>query len=187
MRSLIPAVLAIASVARAEPLPCSSELDAWEVIEGQLLPGARCGRFVARTNGSATAYSIGTIVRRDPVALPYRLRVEWRRLGSEPRALELGLVGAILMLGHDKAGLWIDDAQFARDGWRPLPGYRTHASTVIEVEQDAREVRLLVGGKLALRWPLASRATSGKVSLIWKGATGGRSSVEIARLTVDTR
>lgn len=169
-------VVLSAGAAIAEP-PCTQDLDDWEAVEGEIVPGAGCGRYVAFSNGARTAYSLGQLVWRTPVTLPYRARVTWRRLGADPRALELGVLGGVVMVADDRVGLWIDDASFEVDGWRPVPGHRvrrTHTATVV---QRADGLVLELDGVVVARWALRPRTATGRLSVIFKGAPGARAAM----------
>lgn len=172
----IAAVTLGAGAATADP-PCAQAPTDWETVEGGLARGAGCGRYVATTNGARTAYSLGQLVWRAPVTLPYRATVTWRRLGADPRALELGVLGGVVMVADDRVGLWIDDASFALDGWRPLPGHRVRRPHTVAVIQSDRELALELDGALVARWPLRPRATTGRLALIWKGAPADRAAI----------
>lgn len=168
-----------AGAATADP-PCAQAPTDWEVVEGGLARGAGCGRYVATTNGARTAYSLGQLVWRTPVTLPYRATVTWRRLGADPRALELGVLGGIVIVADDRVGLWIDDASFELDGWRPLPGHRVRRPHTVAVTQRAGELTLELDGAIVARWPLRPRATTGRLAVIWKGATADRAAIWFA-------
>lgn len=107
--------------------------------------------------------------------VPFVVRVTWRWLGPESRPLELDLVGPILLFGKGHWGLYLDDAQFAADGWQPLPGFDPHRESTIEVEQHADHLVLRVDGKEVARPRVRSRATTGHVGIGGKGAPAQRS------------
>ncbi|MBK7072597.1 MAG: hypothetical protein IPH44_09860 [Myxococcales bacterium] len=175
----IAALMIRAGAASADP-PCAQAPTDWEAVEGALARGAGCGRYVATTNGARTAYSLGQLVWRAPVTVPYRASVTWRRLGADPRALELGVLGGVVMVADDRVGLWIDDASFELDGWRPLPGHRVRRTHAVTVIQRADELALEIDGAIVARWKLRPRATTGRLSMMWKGAPADRGAIWFA-------
>ncbi len=174
--------LAGAPPSRAEQ--ACDEAPAWEVTEGELAPGRACGSYVATTNGATTAYSLGQLVSTTEVTLPYRASVTWRRLGGDPRALELGVLGGIVLVADDRIALWIDDATFELDGWRPLPGHRVRRVHTVTAIQDDTTLIIEIDGQEAARWALASRARRGHLSILFKGRAGGRAKIWFAGFAV---
>lgn len=177
MRAAVVVILAGvlgAADARAEPCP---EVADWTVRQGDLQPGLACGAFVGATSDATIAYSFAQLVWRRPVAVPYQLDVTWRRLGSDIRSIELQLLGAVLLFGDGRIGLWIDDPSFAADGWRPLPWYRVRDRHTVRVVQTGDEVVALVDGREVGRWRFAGAGREGTVGVGWKGQRGARERV----------
>jgi hypothetical protein len=158
--------------------PCH-DLKGWTVRRGSLQPGIACGSFVAATDATNAAFSYAQLYRAEPISVPFDLSVTWRRLGPEARTMEIPILGAIVFVGEERCALWInhDDVSFDRDGWRPLPGYRTHDEHRVSVRQTAERVVLSVDGREVSTWSFTTSQKSGLVGLSFKGATGHRAFV----------
>ena len=186
MRALIVVAALAAGATPAAAEPCAARLADWQVRQGDLQPGLACGSYVGASSDATIAYSFGQLVWRRPVAVPLQLDVTWRRLGSDTRSLELELLGAVLLFGDDRVGLWIDDPSFAADGWHPLPGYRVRDLHAVRAIQTASEVIAFVDGREVGRWRFAAAGRSGTVGLGWKGQRGARERVWFHGFAVTT-
>lgn len=165
----------IALSAHATASPCAADLATdWVVSQGELSTGQACGAYVGATNGATIMYSFGQFTSTREATLPYRVTVTWRRIGSDARTLELHLLGAALLIGEDRIGLWIDDPTFEVDGYHRLPGHSTsdvHTLSVIQ-RRDGLEVSL--DGRVVDRWAFRPRIARGPVAVAFKGGRGAR-------------
>ncbi len=163
--------------AHAQPSPCPARVEDWRVSQGDLQPGRACGSYIAASNGASIAYSFAQITWRQPVTLPYRVTVTWRRLGSDTRSLELHLLGAVVLIFDHKIAMWVDDATFGLDGWHALPGYRTRAAHTVSVVQRVDGLEVEVDGRPVRRWRFAPEQTTDRISVAFKGQRGTREKV----------
>lgn len=154
----------------ADEQVCREPLREFRVDVGELVGGAQCGTFIGTTDANTGLFSFGRYVRRTPVDLPYEVQVTLRRLSHE-RSVEIGVLGAVVLLDDDKCGNFVNNESFA---WDPLPGYRTSELHTITVRQDAKEITLLVDGEKAHTWAFAAPIKHGEVSVGFKGPPGDR-------------
>jgi hypothetical protein len=152
-------------------------LAAWDVQSGTLRLSPDGETLLAATDPDNRAYSQGVFLTRDVVKVPYELSLMVRRLAPDPgRSFQVRVLGAIVLVGNDGYGLWIaaGDAAFARDGLRPLPGYRTQDEHRIAVRQDAHTVTLSIDGRAIDSWRFDAPGREGQVGFGLTGARGYR-------------
>lgn len=178
----IAVLLSISSTVHAAPCETS---DRWIVTQGELAPGQACGSWIGSTNANTVAYSIGQFTLATEVTLPYRITVTWRRLGADARALELHLLGAALLLGEQRIGLWIDDASFETDGFHPLPKHSTRDEHEVSVIQRATGIEVSVDGRAVDRWTFRTTISRGKPAIAFKGGRGTRAQMRFSNVRVD--
>ncbi len=162
-------VVAATGISSARAEPCTAQLDDWRVDQGSLGHGRSCGAWIGATNGATIAYSFGQFVSKQVATLPYRATVTWRRLGGDARSLELHLLGAAILIGPDRIGLWIDDSTFAVDGFRPLPGHSTRDPHTVSVVQRADSVEVSLDNRVIGRWAFRALIASGHIAVAFKG------------------
>ena len=170
---MLATVIGLAGNASADTCTLDLARD-WVVSQGELSPGQACGSYIGATNGATTMYSFGQFTSTRVATLPYRVTVTWRRIGSDARTLELHLLGAALLIGTDRLGLWIDDPTFEVDGFHRLPGHSTADTHTVSVVQRRDEVEVSVDGKIVDRWSFHPRISSATVALAFKGGRGAR-------------
>lgn len=169
----------------AEQAACATTLSDFEIVAGTLGEGARCGRFVAMAAPMVSTFSYGMYRYRDTVAVPYRVHVKLQRLSADSgRAVELHVLGAILLFKDGEYALYATEAGFARSGWRELPSLRLHEPTEIEVVQSARHVELSIDGRVVDRWEHAV-TDSGRLAVALKGNPGYRARMWFDELRVE--
>ena len=179
---------AVASLAAAPPLragPAARKLT-WDLARGALQPSLAAGGFLLATDASPSRFSDGELVASEPVALPYRLDVTWRRLGPEAgRSLHVAVIGGVVLIKTGAVAFYaFDEARFAADGWTPVPGLRTHDEHRVSVVQDVRTVALTVDGAEVKRFAFAAARGQGRVGVGFKGASGNRSRLFVRALAV---
>lgn len=180
---ILPLVVVVAFQA-ASPDACPSSVNGWHERTGTIAAGPRCGVFVGATDRKALAFSYGSFLVERSVTAPYEFSLTWRRLSPDHRAIELQLLGAILLFKDDQVGLWVDDQRFTLDGWRPAPGYRIHEERTVRVVQRARDVEAWVDGVRVGRWELEAPDAGGRVGVALKGAPGARATLRFADVSV---
>ncbi len=173
--TLALALAALAPSAGAEAdggASCTSSPEDWEVVRGSLQRGARCGEYLAATDGDNGTFSYADLLYRAPVRPPIDLEVTWRRLGPESRkSIELRALGALLLLRDEEYGLYVwNEASFE---WRKLPGYRAHDEHRVAIHQTATTLSFSVDGKPIDSWQVP--AGGDRVGVGAKGAGGYRS------------
>lgn len=170
----------------AEDAACATTLSDFEIVAGSLSEGARCGRFVAIAAPMVSTFSYGMYRYRDTVTVPYRVHVKLQRLSADShRAVELHVLGAILLFKDGEYALYATEAGFARSGWRELPSLRLHEPTGIEVVQSARHVELSIAGRVVDRWELVDVNGSGRLAVALKGNPGYRARMWFDELRVE--
>ncbi len=174
------AVLLIASPAAAEPDPCVSAVALSDfIVDGyaELVPGARCGSFVAGTDGAATAFSYGRFEYRKAVTLPYEITVTWRRLDGAPtRTLEINILGGAVMVRDGHWALYTTEAAFdSNGGWHAVPGLRISHEHTITLRQSTKGIEISIDGKPAGTAPPPPAITDHEISLALKGPRGVKS------------
>lgn len=177
MRSRV-VVLGIALTAGLVGTPAAAcpDVTPWEVVRGSLAPAGGCGAWVLTTNGVRRGYSYGELRYAQPITIPYEVSVTWQRLGADARSMDLRVLGASVLVGEERVALYVegDDARFAADGWRPVPGLHAHDEHRVSVKQDARSIALTVDGTVVATWAFEARAATGPLVLGLKGAPGYR-------------
>lgn len=172
---------------RAESVGCPLTLSDFEIASGELSEGAGCGVFVGIAGPKVSTFSYAEFRRREPVTVPYRVQVTVQRLSADSeRAVELHVLGGIVLLKDGHYALYATEAQFARSGWQPLPSLRLHEPTRIEVVQSEHHVVLRVDGRLVERWSHVSVPRSGKLGLAFKGIPDYRARLWFGELRVDS-
>ncbi len=156
--------------ARAEP--CT--VDAWRATSGAVVAAPGCAGFVATTDGSPSSFSYGRIEHAQPLAIPYRVTLAWRRLGAERRTLELDVGGAIVLFRDGQLAFYVDNAQFQITGWQPLPGLHTRRAQRVSVRRDRREVRVALDGVEVARWQFPTDDQTVRFAIAFKGGSGQR-------------
>jgi hypothetical protein len=149
---------------------CRDPLADWRVDAGELRRGAQCGTFIGTTDANTGLFSFGRYALRTPVDLPFEFQVTWRRLSHE-RSLEIGVLGAVVLLNDNTCGKFVNNPSFV---WDSLPGYRPSQQHTITVRQDAKQIVLLVDGAKACSWAFAAPVKRGELSVGFKAPSGDR-------------
>jgi hypothetical protein len=166
------------------PVPrCSAPTDEWNAVRGGLAAGATCGSMIVSTDASDTRIyigglfrhvSLGRIARREPITAPYELEMDWQWLVPGRWTLEIHGLGIVVLLGIDTIGFYVDDAQMMGDMFEQIPttiGTKRHRVTV---RQTAREVVVLIDGKVVGRQALALSRTAGTLMIGIRGTPDAR-------------
>ena len=175
---LVVLVVLLARHVQAEPT--------WTTTRGTRTTGRAPGSFILYTDAAPGWFSEGAVISKEPVALPLRLDVTWRRLGPEAgRSMHVTLAGGVLLLRTGKISFWpYDDAAFAGIGWKPVPALRAHDEQTIVVTQDQHEIVVALDGREVARFPFSTMMTSAPVGIGMKGGSGYRSAIRVRALAV---
>ncbi len=181
MRASLLLLIALADVAHAEPRTLT-----WKATRGALEPGKIANSFVLTTEAAPGRFSDGEVMAVEPVAIPYRLDVTWRRLGPEGgRSMHVTVADAVVLIKTGKLGLYaFDEAAFAALGWTPLPGFDANAEHQVAVTQTKTEIIVAIDGREVKRFALAVARDSIRPGVGMKGATGYRSAIYVRSLAV---
>jgi hypothetical protein len=168
----------VSSPAAADPDPCLSAVALSDfIVDGnaELVPGVRCGSFVAATDAAATAFSYGRFAYRKAVTLPYEVSVTWRRLdGAATRTLEINILGGAVLVRDGNWAVYTTEAAFEANGWHATPLRISHEHT-ITVRQSATAIEVLIDGTSVGRSPPPPAITDREISLSLKGPRGVKS------------
>jgi hypothetical protein len=158
----------------------------WIATRGAMEPGRTPGSFWLTTEAVPGRFSNGEVMSTEPVELPYRIDVRWRRIGPEGgRSMHVTVAGAVILIQSGRVGVYaFDEVALEAQGWTPVPELRTHDEHTISVIQDAREVTILVEGKEVARYPVVVTRRSTKVGVGMKGAKGYRSRIYVRSIAV---
>lgn len=172
---------------------CSTPTDDWNVVRGGLAAGATCGSMIVSTDASDTRIyigglfrhvSLGRIARREAITAPYELEMDWQWLVPGRWTLEIHGLGIVVLLGTDTIGFYVDDAQMMGDMFEQIPttiGTERHRVTI---RQTAREVVVLIDGKVVRRQSLALARSAGTLMIGIRGAPDARTRGAIRSLRV---
>jgi len=177
---------ALLAVALARPAPARAECDldlvrlqAWR---GSVAAGARCGSIVVATDAATAGSSQARIVVS--ATFPYRLTLVARRLtGDGDAAIELELQGGYFLWRDGAWSIYLDEGQFAAEGWHRLPGLDSRHPHRVVIERTTDEVAVTFDGVALGRWPLAEATGSGP-SIVLTGRRGARARLLVRELTV---
>lgn len=160
---------------------------AWRTSRGDSTPGREAGSFVLFTDAAPGRFSEGAVVSTEPVRLPFRIDVTWRRLGPEAgRSMHVTVAGGVVLIKSGKLALYgYDEGAFARAGWRASPA-QAHDEHRISVVQTRSEVVVTIDGTEAARFPFVVAMETAPVGVGMKGATGHRSAIFVRALAVRT-
>lgn len=188
MRPLVVAValaLALLGPERASAQRrCASPWAGAVVEEGSLARGARCDRAILATGAHAARHSYAR-VWLPGATTPFRLRARLRRLTADGhRSIEVELLGGTLLLRDGAWGVFLSDAQFARDGWREHPGLDTHREHLVEIVRRVDEAEIWLDGERLGTWPVVAEA-AGNPALAVQGAPGARARVLVRDLSIE--
>lgn len=171
--------LLVVGPAAADTDPCVDAVSLAELtVDGtaELVPGVRCGSFVAATDAAATTFSYGRFAYRKAVSLPYEVSVTWRRLdGAATRTLEINILGGAVLVRDGNWAVYTTEAAFAITGWQAAPGLRISHEHTVTVRQSARAIEVLIDGKPVGSAPPPPAITDREVSLALKGPRGVKS------------
>lgn len=161
-------------------------LDTFIATRGVMEPGRAAGSFWLTTEAAPGRFSAGEVIASEPINLPFRIDVAWRRIGPEAgRSMHITVADAVVLIRNGKVGLYaFDDARFVAAGWTPLPGFDSHLEHAISVQQDARAVIVSVDGKPAATFSLATTRASYRPGVGMKGAPGFRSVIYVRSLAI---
>jgi len=182
MRSVAIAIalgIAVAArVAEAEPT--------WTTTRGARTVGRDPGSFILYTDATPGRFSEGAVISKQPIRLPFRLDVTWRRLGPEAgRSMHLTVAGGVVLIKSGKLAFWAyDDVAFTKAGWRSVTGLRAHDEHAVSVVQDHREIVVSIDGAEAARFPFVMTMETAHIGVGMKGATGHRTAIFVRTLAV---
>lgn len=180
-RALTLVVLTLVAAARAdaECRPPRPQLRAWQ---GSVGPGATCGAVIVTTDAASARVSTARAVVA--AVAPYRLALQARRVaGDGGHAIQLELQGAYLLVRDGGWGFYVDEPQFAREGWHPVDGLDSRRDHAIVIERSAREVAIWLDGAALGRWAMPA-ATGDGPSLGLLGRRGARARLLVRDLTL---
>ena len=178
----ITALLTAAMAPDVANAGCDVDVPRIVVSRGSLARGARCGSFVIATDAAGTRTSEG---RAGVVAtIPYTLSLVARRLTGDGTAnVQLELHGGYFMWRDGAWGIYVDEAQFARDGWQAAPGLDSRRDHRVVVERTAGEVAITFDGVALGRWPMVEpRGSAPSIGLT--GRRGARARLLVRELSL---
>jgi len=170
-------VCALAAVTTASP---------WKATRGTLEPGALEGTFLLTSDAVPGRYSEAEMITTEAVALPYKLTVTWRRLGSESgRSMHVLVAGGVVLIKSGAIAFYAyDDAAFAQGDWRPIAGYSTLAEHVVRVIQDKQRLTVFADGTEVAHFDFEVARASAHVGVGMKSAPSLRSAIYLRAITV---
>lgn len=170
-------VALVAGPARAE---------VWKAGRGSLAHGRAADSYVLSSDGAPGRYSEGSMIVREPVAVPYVLSARWRRLGPEAgRSLHVHVAGGVVLIKSGAIALWAyDDVAVPDSDWRPLPGYREHDEHAIRVAQDARGIDVAIDGTVVAHYALATTRARAPIGFGMKAAPGARTAIYLRDVAI---
>lgn len=179
--SVVLAMLGAATAAGAD-----APAGGWRLTQGTLAPGREPGSFLLASDAAPGRYSVGEMISREPVAVPFRFSLRWRRLGPEAgRSLHVLVGGGVVLIRSGKVSYYAyDDTAYGDGAWTALPGHRAQDEQSIEVAQDAREVVVTIDGRVAARYPQVIARASTHIGVGMKSAPGFRSKIYVRDLDV---
>lgn len=179
----LAAALALASSApRAARAGCELDVVRLQAWRGAVARGARCGSMVIATDAAATRSSQARITV--PATIPYTLTLEARRLTGDGHAtVQLELQGMYFLWRDGAWSVYFDEAQFARDGWHPVPGLDSRRAHRVVVERTVGEAAVMLDGVALGRWAVPDAAGLGP-SIGLTGPRGARSRLLVRELAV---
>ncbi len=189
-RSLI-CVLTVAVLASGQPraetpptaVRCPTPGERFTVLRGDLAPGRTCGSMILTTDASDSRLYLGGLYRhhsiarvawREPMKAPFEVSLEWQLATPGRWTLELDGLGVVVLLGRDRLGFFVDDAQMMGTMFAELPGVGGPGRRAITLRRTLREIVVVVDGKEVGRKAVDEPAP-GMIVVGLRGAPGHRS------------
>ncbi len=176
--------------AAAERVPRPCRPWAWSASTGSVSAGRACQVAILTTDASGGDGAAGRMQLRAGVAGVGRFTVTVQRLTADPGTIQLEFPGGWLVLGADQVGVYTSEAQWATDGYRPLPASVRHpptAATRIELAVSATQVAVGIDGADLGAWPLPRHGAVGEFAVVLRATTGRRARVRVSDWFVPAR
>jgi hypothetical protein len=185
--AIVAAMLVAAVPARADT--STNELT---VLRGSLAAGREPSTLIVTTDASDTRFYLGGRFRHHSVArfawrktvrAPFEVSFEWQFLTPGRWSLDVEGLGVTAIIGTDRLGFFVDDAQMMGTMFAELPGVGGPGRRTITIRRTPDEIVLVVDGKEVGRKAVVAPA-AGKIVIGLRGAPGHRSRGEIRELTL---
>ncbi len=183
---------ALAAAVFAGPARAEAPSETFTVLRGDLAPGRARGTLVLTTDASDTRFYLGGRYRhhsvarfawREHVAVPFDVTMEAQLVTPGRWALEIDAQGVLVILGRDRLGFFVDDAQMMGSVFADLPGVGGPGRRAILIRRTATEIVVVVDGREVGRKAVPAPRT-GRVVVGLRGAPGDRSRVVLRDLVV---
>lgn len=176
----------------AGPARADAPSESFTVLRGDLASGRQRGTLVLTTDASASRFYLGGRYRhhsvarfawREPVSVPFEVSLEAQLVTPGRWGLEIDAQGVLVILGRDRLGFFVDDAQMMSSLFAELPGVGGPGWRAITIRRTAAEVVVVVDGREVGRKAVLAPG-SGRVVVGLRGAPGDRSRVLLRGLAV---
>lgn len=175
---LVAVLLGGATPAGAQDCEGQPRPEDFEVARGALFAGASCA-LIGETDAVDFHFSFAAFNYKKPVPLPFEASVTLTRLTPDGhKSMEITSAGGTVLVRDGQIGLYLSEAQFERDGWRPI-AFRSHEENTLSVQVFPTLVRAFVNGREVAAWPLPYRAPvhEDSIRIAFKGPRGYRGRV----------
>lgn len=185
MRALLVAIACVVP-APADAGDCA--VRPWRATAGSVSPGAACGAVILTTDASDAERSVGRALHTSSIEDDARVSISLRALSRDAETIHVELPGAYVLLRDGQIGLYVTEAQWAEDGWAPLPApldeYRLVDAATLAIELAGDDLVVTMDGHVAARWSVPARIRSGPLAVWLHGPRGGRTRARIADVAI---
>lgn len=181
-------LVAIACVVPAPADAGDCAVRPWRGTAGSVSPGAACGAVILTTDASDAERSVGRALHTSSIEDDARVSISLRALSRDAESIHVELPGAYVLLRDGQIGLYVTEAQWAEDGWQPLPApledHRLVDPTALAIDLDGDAVEVTIDGHAAARWNVPARVRSGPLAVWLHGPPGARTRLRIADASI---